>query len=70
MSVHSDNKKWQEESDANTLAEAQVILSNRARSKGARTAAKRLADEQQKRATSLKKVARVPKKKPVKRKKK
>ena len=69
MSVHSD-KKWQEESDANTLAEAQVILSNRKRSKGARTAAKRLAEEQQKRATSLKKVAKAPKKKPIKKKKK
>lgn len=53
----ASDKRWQAESDANTLAEAQVIANNPERMTAAKAAAKRIADEQADRTQSLRKVA-------------
>lgn len=55
-----NEKKWQRESDANVLAEAETINSNPARLKGARTEAKKMAKAAETTANSLNKVAGKP----------
>lgn len=52
-----DDKQWEIENDARTLAEAEAIKASRSRLSGARRAAKALAKEEQVKATALKKVA-------------
>ena len=56
----AQNRKWQQESDAHTLAEAEKIKSDKNRLGGAKKAAQRMAVDAQKSATSLKKVASSP----------
>ena len=55
--ISAQDKKWQEESDAHVLADAEVIKSTPKRLAGARRGAKRLAAEQSKIAATLQKVA-------------
>lgn len=50
-------RKWREEDDARTLAEAETIKADKARLQGAQSAAKRLVNEQADRTRSLQKVA-------------
>ena len=45
-SITAENKKWEAESDARTLAEAHIILQDSKRLKSARNAASKLAKEQ------------------------
>lgn len=52
------DKKWQAEADARTLADADAIKETPTRMSAARGVAKRLADESQKQADGMKKVAR------------
>lgn len=52
-----DEKRWQAEDDARTLAAANVILQDPGRIKKAKTAAERMADEERERADALNKVA-------------
>lgn len=47
-------KKWRAESDARTLAEAQQILKDKARSKAAKNAAMNLAKDLESSATNMK----------------
>jgi hypothetical protein len=47
-------KKWRAESDARTLAEAQQILKDKARSKAAKSAAMNLAKDLESSATNMK----------------
>ena len=54
MAMTADEKKWRAESDARTLAEAQKILQDKARSKAAKNAALDLAKDYEKSATSMK----------------
>lgn len=58
MARISENKKWEQESDAHTLAEAEKIKGDKSRLSGAKTAAKRMANEQQKHADAMAKVAK------------
>lgn len=58
-------KKWREESDARTLAEAQEIMADKKRLAAATKRAQTLAQEKQKEASAMKKVAG---KKPTKKK--
>ncbi len=51
--MDAQDRKWQAESDANTLAEAGIIRTDRGRMAGAKKAAKRMAAEQKKRADNL-----------------
>ncbi len=53
-----NEKKWQRESDANALAEAEVIKQSPARLKGAKTEAKKMAKQAETRAKSFNKVAK------------
>jgi len=53
----AQDQKWQRESDANTLAEAQAITSDKKRLVAARTEASRMAVEAQQRANGLQSVA-------------
>jgi len=53
-----NEKQWQRESDAHTLAEAESIKNAPARLKGAKTEAKKMAKEATIRANSLNKVAK------------
>ena len=70
MVLTANDKIWRAESDARTLAEADVIQKDKNRLKMAVKTAKKMADERMKEATSMKKVANknteTPKK-PVKR---
>lgn len=50
----ADEKKWRAESDARTLAEAQKILQDNARSKAAKKAAMTMAKDLEKSATNMK----------------
>ena len=52
-----NEKKWQRESDAHTLAEAETIKSTPIRLKGAKTEAKKMAKAAETTAKSLSKVA-------------
>lgn len=58
MRQTAQDKEWQRESDAHTLAEAEVIKKSPGRLKGAKSAATKMADEAQKKATSLRSVAK------------
>ena len=53
----AQEKRWEAESDAHHLSEAKQIAKDPARTRAAKTAAKRLAAETQKNATSMKAVA-------------
>lgn len=53
-------ERWQKESDARTLAEAERIKNDPARMKGAQTAAKKMVEDQQKDLQSLLKVSKTP----------
>lgn len=53
----ADDKRWRAESDANTLAEAQVIAGDPERMAAAKTAAKHIADERSEQLQGLRKVA-------------
>lgn len=55
--VHKTDAQFRAESDARSLAEANVIRTDRARLSKAKTAAKALAREQQKEVTGMKRVA-------------
>ncbi len=57
MSMVSENKRWQRESDAHTLAEAEAIKADKARLAGAAQAAKKMADDRLKSAKEFTKVA-------------
>lgn len=50
----AQEKKWRAESDARTLAEAQKILQDKARSKAAKSAAMNLAKDLESSATNMK----------------
>ena len=65
----AQERKWQAENDAHTLAEAKKIKADKGRSTRASREAKKMATEQQKHASALNKVAQkaAPKKEPVKR---
>lgn len=56
------DKKWEAEMDANTLADAEAIHKTPVRLNRAKIAARRLATEQQKKATAMTKIARRKKK--------
>ena len=57
MPNQKSEEEWQAESDAHTLAEAELIKGDEKRHGKAQEAAKRLADEAQERAFSMKKIA-------------
>ena len=72
LSMNAQEKKWQREADARTLAEAESIKSTPGRLKGAKAEAKSMAKRAEKEANSLKKVAKksaakkaTPKRKPA-----
>ena len=50
-------KQWEAESDAGTLAQAEVITNTPTRLRAAKTAAKKLAADQEKQARGMRKVA-------------
>ena len=52
-----DEKRWRQEDDAHTLARAEEIKKDAARLRGAKAAAKRIVQEQNKSVEALKKVA-------------
>lgn len=56
--LNADDKRWRAESDASMLAEVEEIQRDRPRLEAAKKAAKRLADEAEKRVQGLKKVAK------------
>ena len=66
----AQDKKWQREEDARTLARAQEIMDNKPRLNGAVREAKVMAKQDEKRIAAMKKIAKkkVTKKKPVRRK--
>lgn len=53
----SDEKKWQAEYDAKTMAEYQAIISDKSRMKRAMAEAKRQADALSKQANAMKQVS-------------
>ncbi len=55
--ISADDKKWKAESDARTLAEAEIIKKDENRVTAAQEAAKRLAEEAKKEAESMADVA-------------
>lgn len=55
--IEQSNKRFEQESDARTLAEAKIISEDSKRMKGAETAAKRIAEEKRKEAEGMKSVA-------------
>lgn len=57
MTLTAEQKKWQAESDAHILAEANVIKTTPARVNAAKKAAKQMAAEEMKKAAAMKKVA-------------
>jgi len=57
-SMSADDRRWQAESDARTLAEAEEINSDEARIKAAAEAAKAMAEEKQKEAHDMQTVAK------------
>lgn len=52
-----DEKRWRQEDDARTLARAEEIKKDAARLRGAKAAARRIVQEQNKSVEALKKVA-------------
>lgn len=57
-SVSPDDKKWQAECDARTLAEAKVIQSDKNRVTAAQKAAKEMSTKMEKECNALKTVAK------------
>lgn len=55
--ISSDEKKWQAESDARTMAAYEEIMADSSRKKAAITAAKSMATDLNKRANAMNKVA-------------
>ena len=55
--IDAQEKQWQRESDARTLAEAEEIKTDKTRMGGAKKEAKVMAKRDEKRATAMKKVA-------------
>lgn len=55
--VSAEEKKWQAESDARTLAEAEVIKGDPDRLKAAQESAKGMAEEKSDEAAAMKKIA-------------
>ena len=58
-SIGADEKKWQQEDDARILAEANTIKKDKKRLKGAIIGAKRMANEESKRLSSLRTVSKL-----------
>ena len=56
--VPMTDKKWEEENDARTVAEAHAILADKKRKAGAARGAKRIITEQEQKLKGLRKVAR------------
>jgi len=63
QAVPACDRRWQAESDARTLAEARVIISDKKRVTEAAKAAARISIEKQKEAVAMKSVAKKGKKK-------
>lgn len=63
VSAPKIDKEWESQCDAETLANAAAIKADRPRFTRAQKAAKRMADEQQTKASALKRIARAPKRK-------
>lgn len=57
ISMAAQEKRWQQENDARTLAEAEQIKKDPARVKGAATAAQKMQKEHQQSANALKTIA-------------
>lgn len=57
QAITADEKRWRAESDAHTLAEADIIRNDKERLEAATEAAKKMAEEQLQRAASMKHVA-------------
>jgi len=55
--ISTDEKRWREEDDARTLAEAERIKNDPGRLSGAKTAAKRMVEEDKERIQAMSKVA-------------
>ncbi len=55
--LSANEKRWQAESDAHTLAEAERIKEDKSRLDAAAEAAKRMAEEETERAKAMRKVA-------------
>jgi hypothetical protein len=53
-----DERKWQAENDARTLAEAEQIKEDKTRLEAAQSAAKRMLEEEEERTRAMRKVAR------------
>ncbi len=51
------DRRWRQENDARTLAEAEVIQTTPSRLAGAKKAAKRMAEEERKQAEAMTKIA-------------
>ncbi len=66
MKINNDEKKWQAESDAHTMAAYQEIISDKARMSRAIKVAKQQANDLNKRAAAMQNVAKT---KPMGRKK-
>ena len=56
-SISADEKRWRAEADAHTLAESEVIKNDQARLTEAKKAAKRMAEEERKKASAMTKVS-------------
>ncbi len=56
--MSAEDRKWKAENDARTLADAEAIKIDRSRMTAARQAARRMAKEEQERATAMKKIAK------------
>ena len=59
MATTAEEKKWQAENDARTLADAEVIKKDGVRLGEAAKAAKTMAEEQQEKATALARIAKL-----------
>lgn len=55
--ISADEKRWQAEDDARAMAQAEEVKADKARLDAAQQAAKRMADEETKRAQAMRKVA-------------
>ena len=53
-----NDKQWQEDNDADTLARAAEITGNKSRMKGAKAGAKRMIEKEKPRIDALKKVSK------------
>jgi len=55
--ISAEDKQWQREDDARTLARAEEIIANKSRHTGAIKEAKKMVKDEEKRAAAMKKVA-------------